>query len=90
MGGRDVISAILLFFGTTLAYAGFLAFARDADAGIALFAAGIILLAKPSLEAFRYFRSHFRPGVETTSRSGKRRSTHLRVVRSDEEKPTIH
>ena len=56
-----MISAILLFFGTTLAYAGFLVFGRDADAGLALFAAGIILLVKPSLEAFRYFRSRFPP-----------------------------
>ncbi len=85
-----MISAILLFFGTTLAYAGYLVFARDSGAGLALFAAGIILIAKPAFEAFRYLRSHFRPGLETIKRSGHRRSPHLRVVRSDEEKPTIH
>ncbi len=90
LGGPDVISAILLFFGTTLAYAGDLLLARDFDAGLALIAAGIIFVAKPSFEAFRYLRSHFHPGFETIKRSGHRRSPHLRVVRSDEEKPTIH
>ncbi len=89
-GGHEVISAILLFFGTTSAYAGFLVFPRDSQAGLALFAVGIILLIKPSLEAFRYLRFHLPPGIATVRRSGQRRPTHLRVVRSDEDKPTIH
>ncbi len=92
-----MISAILFFFGITLIYTGFLASGRDMATGLIIACVGLILAVKPAMEAARYFRNHFGPVFPTPKRRSsstpgkpKPRKVHLKLVKSEDERPTIH
>jgi hypothetical protein len=89
-----MISAVLLFFGITLIYTGFLASGRDPITGLAVALTGLILIIKPALEAVRYCQTNFgggpRPQGNKTERKVKTRKVHLKIVKSEDDKPTIH
>jgi hypothetical protein len=89
-----MISAVLFFFGATLIYTGFLALDRNLAIGLATAFAGLILLVKPALGAMKYWRTHFgaapRPREPQKEQKGPARKTHLRVVKSEDDHPTIH
>ncbi|MGC9966189.1 MAG: hypothetical protein ABSE08_12355 [Syntrophobacteraceae bacterium] len=89
-------SAVLLFFGATLIYTGFLALDRDLTIGLAAALVGLVLLVKPALDALRYWKTHFSAGQRPRPRGPKKeqkdqtKRTHLRVVKSEDDRPTIH
>ncbi|SPF43755.1 exported hypothetical protein [Syntrophobacter sp. SbD1] len=89
-----MISAVLFFFGLTLAYTGFLVSGRDLTTGLVIACVGLIVIIKPALHAARYYRSHFggvpKPHGRSTSQRIKTRKVHLKVVKSGDDKPTIH
>jgi hypothetical protein len=89
-----MISAILFFFGATLIYTGFLAANRDLTIGLAAAFIGLVLIAKPALKILMYLRTHFfpgrAPGVQEKKQKVRTRKTHLKVVKSEDDKPTIH
>lgn len=89
-----MISAILFIFGITLIYTGVLASERDLTTGLAVACMGLILIFKPALYAARYCLNHFGGGLNQRGRSVstkiKTREVHLKVVKSKEDKPTIH
>ncbi len=90
-----MISAILIILGLTLIYTAWLIFDRDMIwAGVTALA-GLILLVRPALYVFYLVVSRLdqRPrsgGPKSSSGGGKGKRTHLRVVHSKEDKPTIH
>jgi hypothetical protein len=89
-----MISAVLFFFGATLIYTGFLASGRDLVTGLAVAFFGLIVVIKPALEALKYCRTHFRanprPDEPQRKQERKVRKIHLKVVKSEDDKPTIH
>ncbi len=89
-----MISAVLLFFGATLLYTGFLVSARDLTSGLAVAFMGLILLIKPALLGLNYYRFHFggRPAFGASEKGQKkdRKVVHLKIVKSGDDKPTIH
>ena len=90
-----MISALLLlFFGATLTYTGYLATDRNLTVGLVVALAGLIVILRPALDALRYWRTHFssprRPRGGKPEQRGRPREIHLKVVRSDRDKPTIH
>lgn len=89
-----MISMVLLFFGATFTYTGFLASGRDLTMGLAVASIGLILIVKPSLDAVRFCRSHFIGDPRTHGRQsgqkGKARKVHLKVIKSRDDNPTIH
>ncbi len=89
-----MLSAALLFFGITLIYTGFLASGRDPVTGLAAAFTGLILIIKPALYALRYCKTHFggglRPHGAKTAPKVKTRKVHLKIVKSEDDKPTIH
>ena len=89
-----MISALSFFFGITLAYTGFLVLGRDLTVGIILGCAGLILIINPALRALRYCRTHFGSGQPQRgprfSRKIKPKKVYLKIVKSEDDKPTIH
>jgi hypothetical protein len=89
-----MISAALFFFGTTLIYTGFLASGRDPITGLAAALAGLVLIVKPALDALRYCRTNFgdaqRPHGTKIEQKVKPRKVHLKIVKSEDDRPTIH
>ena len=89
-----MISAALLFLGITLIYTGFLASGRDPITGLAAAFTGLILIIKPALDAVRYCKTKFgggpRPHGTKTAPKVKTRKVHLKIVKSEDDKPTIH
>lgn len=84
-----MISVVLFFFGVTLVYTGCLALNRDPAVAFAVGFAGLLLLVKPGLDAVRYWRTHYGHGPQWRGK-GKPRKIHLKIVKSDDDKPTIH
>ena len=75
-------------------YTGFLASAHDLATGLAIACVGLIAIIKPALEAARYYKSHS-GGVPKSHGHNvlkriKTRKVHLKVVKSEDDKPTIH
>ena len=95
-----MISALLLFFGATLTYTGYLALERNLATGFAVAVVGLILMIKPALDALRYWKTRSGPPLRPREgkperrgkpeQKGRPRELHLRIVKSDEDKPTIH
>ncbi len=89
-----MISAVLFFFGITLIYTGFLVSGRDLTTGLAVACMGLILVIKPALDAVSYWRAHFdggpRPHGRRVAQKVKTRKVHLKVIKSEDDKPTIH
>ena len=89
-----MLSAVLLFFGITFVYTGLLVSDRDVAAALSIAAIGLVLLIKPALEVLKYFRAnHTAPPRPRRPRSEPRKKpkiVHLKVVKSEDEKPTIH
>ena len=89
-----MISAVLFFFGATLIYTGFLVSGRDLSAGLATTFIGFVLVIKPALDTLKYFRTYFgagpRPDRPQRRQEGRPRKIHLKVVKSEDDKPTIH
>jgi hypothetical protein len=89
-----MIFAALFFFGTTLIYTGILVSGRDLTTGLALAFTGLILIIKPALYAARYCQTHFgsgpRPQGNKSEQKVKKRKVHLKIVKSEDDKPTIH
>ena len=89
-----MISTILALLGVTLIYTGFLASAGHMTSGITATCAGLLFLAKPALQAAKLFRTHFGAPPPSTPRTGSRKRgsqrVYLKIVRSEDEKPTIH
>jgi len=89
-----MISAALFFFGITLIYTGFLASGRDVTAGLAVASVGLILVIRPALDAVSYCRSHFgggpRPREDKAPQKAKTRKVHLKIIKSEDDRPTIH
>jgi len=89
-----MLSAALLFFGITLIYTGFLTSEHDPVAALAAALTGLILIIKPALYAVRYCRTNFggspRPQVRKIERKAKTRKVHLKIVKPEDDRPTIH
>lgn len=89
-----MLSAFLFFLGITLIYTGFLASARDLITGIAVSCLGLVLIVKPVLDALRYFRTGFgggpHPHRDKILQNLKVKKVHLKIVKSEDDKPTIH
>lgn len=91
-----MISAIILsFFGLTFVYTGFLASAHHMTTGIVATCAGLLLLAKPTLGAVKLFKTQLGgPSSSPLPRGGPRKNgkktVYLKIVKSEDEKPTIH
>jgi len=89
-----MISLVLLFLGATFTYTGFLASGRDPITGLTVALTGLILIIKPALEAVRYCQTNFgggpRPQGTKTERKVKTKKVHLKIVKSEDDKPTIH
>jgi len=87
-------SLVLFIFGTTLAYTGYLASSSDLTVGLAVAFIGFILIIKPLLDARSYYRTHFghtsRPDARKGEKKSPTRKTHLKIVNSKDDKPTIH
>ena len=89
-----MISVAFFVFAITLIYTGFLVSGRDLITGIAAAAMGLVLIIKPALDAVLYCMSHFgggpQPNGSKIARKVKTRKVHLKVVKSEDDKPTIH
>ncbi len=95
-----MLSAALLFFGITLIYTGFLASEHDPVTALAAALTGLILIIKPTFDAVRYCKTEFggRPRPQETEPSQKLKTpprvkpkkVHLKIVKSEDDKPTIH
>lgn len=90
-----MISAIILsFFGLTFVYTGFLASAHHMTTGIVATCAGLLLLAKPTLGAVKLFKTQLGGPTSSLPRSAHRKNdkktVYLKIVKSEDEKPTIH
>jgi len=89
-----MISALLFFFGITLVYTGYLASGRDLSTGLAVAFIGLILVIRPALDAVSYFRDHFGggsgpPGPKAPPKA-RTRKAHLKIIKSEDDRPTIH
>ena len=90
-----MIRIIVLILGATFFYTGLLVFERDSLVGISALLIGIILVAKPVLNALLFIRANAPKGSPRRDTPKPKRKTHLSVVkpRDDdrhEDKPTIH
>jgi hypothetical protein len=87
-------SLVLFIFGTTLAYTGYLASSSDLTVGLAVAFIGFILIIKPALDARSYYRTHFgsppRPSAHKSEKKSPAKKSHLKIVNSKDDKPTIH
>ena len=87
-------SLILFFFGITLIYTGFLASGRDMTTGLVVACIGQILVIKPALDAVSYYRSYSeggqRPQERKPGQKVKTKKVHLKIIKSDDDRPTIH
>lgn len=93
----SLLSITSLFFGLTLIYTGFLlASANHMAAGIGASFAGLLLCLRPILDAARFLRGHSMGGASprTLPRNATRRArpkkVYLKIVKSEDDKPTIH
>ena len=89
-----MLSAVLFIFGVTLTYTGYLAYGRDLAVGLTVAFIGLILIIKPLLDLRSYYRTHFSPPPRVDARKGGEKKpakkTHLKIVNSKDDKPTIH
>lgn len=89
-----MISAVSFFFGITLVYTGFLASGRELTTGLAIIFIGLILIIKPTLEAAKYYRTHLGGGLAPHGpkvlRKVKPKKIYLKIVKSEDDRPTIH
>ena len=89
-----MISTILALLGITLIYTGFLASAHHVTTWIVATCVGLLFLAKPALEAAKILRTQFggasHPGRRGGSRKPGPKKVYLKIVKSEDEKPTIH
>lgn len=91
-----MISAVLFFFGTTLIYTGYLTSGpgRDPMAGLAIACIGLVLIVKPALDTAKYYRTYFggspRPRRPSILQKLRTRKVYLKVMKSEDDKPTIH
>ena len=89
-----MLSVVLFIFGATLTYTGYLAYGGDPAVGLAVAFIGFILIIKPLLDALSYYRIHFGHPPPPDARKGEKKSptrkTHLKIVNSKDDKPTIH
>jgi hypothetical protein len=62
--------------------------------GLAVAFIGFILLIKPALNALAYYKTHFgsppRPRAHKSEKNSPAKKTHLKIVNSKDDKPTIH
>ena len=83
-----------MFFGITLIYTGLLASGRDMTTGLVVACIGLILVIKPALAAVNYCRGHFRGGRSPQERKPapkhKPKKVHLKIIKSEDDRPTIH
>jgi hypothetical protein len=93
---QEMISALLLFFGVSLIYTGYLVSVQGQQlpAGLAIACIGVVLAVKPILYALRYYKVNFGGGpgrhIPGASRKHRTRKEHLKVVKSEDDNPTIH
>ena len=89
-----MISPVLFFFGITFIYTGFLASGRDMTTGLVVACIGLILVIKPALDALSYYRNHFESGQRSQepkpAQKLKTKKVHLKIIKSDDDRPTIH
>jgi hypothetical protein len=89
-----MISTILALLGITVLYTGFLASPNHMTTGIVATCAGLLLLAKPALEAAKLLRTQYGGGSHHNPRGGSRKrgpqKVYMKIVKSEDEKPTIH
>ena len=89
-----MVSLVLFFFGITFVYTGFLASGRDVTTGLVVAFIGLILIIKPALDAASHYRSHFgggqRPQERKPGQKVKTKQVHLKIIKSDDDRPTIH
>ena len=91
-----MISAVLFFLGITLIYTGYLTSGpgNDPSTGLVIACIGFVLIVRPALEAAKYCSKHFGgeplPHRPRTLQKLKTRKVHLKVVKSEDDKPTIH
>lgn len=94
LGRTLMISSALFFFGITLIYTGLLALGQHPATGLAVAFIGLILIVKPVLHAVSYCRTNFggspRPQVRKIERKAKTRKVHLKIVKPEDDRPTIH
>lgn len=87
-------SLVLFIFGATLAYTGYLASSSDLTVRLAVAFIGLLIIVKPALGALNYYRTHFgrppRPTARKSEKKSQARKTHLKIVNSKDDKPTIH
>ncbi|HYA40268.1 MAG TPA: hypothetical protein VEF34_03125 [Syntrophobacteraceae bacterium] len=67
---------------------------HDPFTGLAIACIGFVLIVKPALEAAKYCSTHFGGGPPPhrprTPQKLKTRKVNLKVVKSEDDKPTIH
>ncbi len=89
-----MLSVVLFIFGATLTYTGYLAYSGDPTVGLTVAFIGFILVIKPALDALSYYRTHLghppRPDARKGGKKSPARKTHLKIVNSKDDKPTIH
>ena len=90
----QMITVLLGFFGATFIYTGYLASGRDLSTGLVVGFIGLILMVKPALHVWRYVRINLdtapRPDMRKHGQEKKPKKIHLKVVKAEDEKPTIH
>lgn len=75
-------------------YTGWLVLGRNPVMGLAVAFTGLILIIKPALHAARYCRTNLgggpRPQGNKIERKAKTRKVHLKIVKPEDDRPTIH
>ncbi len=86
---KKLIISILV--GATFIYGGILTLNNDREVGWTMVVVGGLLVAMPLWNSFRYFRNLSATRNEPPKTGRRRRKSHLKVVRQDEdERPTYH
>ncbi len=86
---KKLIISILV--GATFVYGGILTLNDDREVGLTLVVVGGLLVAIPLWNWFRYFRSLSATRNEPPKAGKRKKKSHLKVVRKDEdERPTYH
>lgn len=91
----SLIAIISAFLGITVIYTGFLVAANHMATGVVLSCAGILVLVKPALEAARLLGAQSSSASQShtprpTTRKNKTKKVYLKIVKSEDDKPTIH
>jgi hypothetical protein len=86
-----IIDSLLLFFGATFVYAGMLLSSRDPQTSLSVAAIGVVLSIRPIVRLIRYLRGSADAGSgQGRSGSRRKRGGHLKIVKSDKEKPPTY